>query len=137
MVKGSPASRVRLWVSLALIMLARPFGGLSATTYMARKAAMERAKAQLMLRVCSKCSTRRRPNPRQRMTAAPANKNSNAITSDQSPPRHQVIGPKTGNTALEAANGKSRIKANFGSHSGVYACCRRDGYWQVEADAHS
>ncbi len=45
-VKGSPASRVRLWIGLALIMMAPLFGGLSATMYMARKAAMERAKAQ-------------------------------------------------------------------------------------------
>ena len=45
-VKGSPASRARLWIGLALIMLTRLFGGLSATMYMARKAAMERAKAQ-------------------------------------------------------------------------------------------
>jgi len=45
-VKGSPASRVRLWIGVALIMLPPLFGGLSATMYMARKAAMERAKAQ-------------------------------------------------------------------------------------------
>ena len=45
-VKGSPASRVRLWIGLALIMLATLFGGLSASTYLARRAAMERVKAQ-------------------------------------------------------------------------------------------
>lgn len=45
-VKGSPASRARLWIGLALIMLATLFGGVSASTYLARKAAMESAKAQ-------------------------------------------------------------------------------------------
>ena len=45
-VKGSPASRARLWIGLALLMLATLFGGISASTYLARKAAMERAKAQ-------------------------------------------------------------------------------------------
>ena len=46
-VKGSSASRARLWIGIALIMLATLFGGLSGSTYLARTA-MERAKAQAM-----------------------------------------------------------------------------------------
>jgi len=47
-VKGSPASRARLWIGLALIMLTPLFGGLSVATYMADRAAAERSRAQAM-----------------------------------------------------------------------------------------
>ena len=47
-VKGSPASRARLWIGVALIMLATLFGGLSVSAYLARKAAAKRARAQGM-----------------------------------------------------------------------------------------
>ena len=45
-VKGSPASRARLWIGLALLMLLPLFDGLSVATYMAGRAAAERARAQ-------------------------------------------------------------------------------------------
>ena len=45
-VKGSPTSRARLRVGLALIILVPALCSLSATTYMARRAAVQRASAQ-------------------------------------------------------------------------------------------
>ena len=48
-VKGSPASRVRLWFGLALLMLYPLFGGLSVAAYMADRAAVERARAQAVV----------------------------------------------------------------------------------------
>ena len=48
-VKGSPASRARLWIGLALIMLAPLFGGISVSTYLADRAAAERSQATKQL----------------------------------------------------------------------------------------